>query len=42
MVFVLAAGRTDVGVVVSVFRGRVDMRSEHIHDEDIRLESDFR
>jgi hypothetical protein len=41
MVFVSAAALTDVGVLVSLFRGRVDVRDEHIHDEDIQVESDY-
>jgi MFS family permease len=40
VVFVLAAVLAAVGAVVSLFRGGVYVQDEHIHDEDIRVESD--
>jgi MFS family permease len=40
VVFVLAAVLAAVGAVVSLFRGGVYIQDEHIHDEDIRVESD--
>ncbi len=41
VVFVLAAVLAAVGAVVSLFRGGVYIRDEHIHDEDIRVDSDY-
>jgi hypothetical protein len=40
VVFILAAVLAAIGAVVSLFRGRVYIQDEHIHDEDIRVESD--
>jgi MFS family permease len=40
VVFVLAAVLAAVGAVISLFRGGVYIHDEHVHDEDIRVESD--
>jgi hypothetical protein len=40
VVFTLAAVLAAVGAVVSLFRGGVYIHDEHVHDGDIRTESD--
>ncbi|MEV4515526.1 MFS transporter [Dactylosporangium sp. NPDC049525] len=40
VVFTLAAVLAAVGAVVSLFRGGVYIHDEHVHDEDIRADSD--
>ncbi|WP_230689680.1 MFS transporter [Catellatospora paridis] len=40
VVFVLAAALNVVAAVVSLFRGGVYIYDEHVHDEEIRVESD--
>jgi MFS family permease len=40
VVFVLAAVLAVIGAVVSLFRGGVYIQDEHIHDNEIRVESD--